>query len=692
MLEIRNAAGLTLELPADQRLTIEINSTIFDTDDVIRGSYSYPFKFGLSPNNCRFIGNSHLPESPPAADIQVMVKTGPFQFAALLTFRTQGLYADAALLIDLGEIADKIRNVPVREFVTEQLFISTSEISDSATLLKLATATPNRYPCVFPPFHNSEMVDEGFKPVDSQGKPLSYTRPTMVNVCYPGTPEPLYSNTELGSGDRLLVPMVYMCWLISYICQKLGFTASGSLFTDPVLSRLIIYNTQTTPGLSIDTGGYTVEIGRHLGTYSVSEFFKAIRAYIGVSIDINLTSRKAVFNTYNAMTRTADYVDLSSSVVPETDGVEKSATKGFTVTAAKDDSDKYVRYHPFPFDSRNIQPKQLRDTFSFAVGEKQTPVSLAIGTLRMDSFKNTSDTTVAGPEWLVPAAQQPGNLSDPFFELSQNYSPYFDAADINTIPEAKNSWELRMLIYWGLQKDTADQYYPYASSVSYDSKYRIIGPLSLQPGEPDDIWTRYQKAYYEFLAESKKVSLALRLSLPTLSRISTSTPIGFKLSNQVLGKYLLEKMKYELPDMEGYVLAEFEGRQLVPKTMYAGRSLEPALISAWVHLKIENYVDETNSNGSIHHWYADIVAYTWKDGLFTEPENGQGFQIEYVKKVVDYDINQISSTKTTRHSVYISGHRQVVERKTLAWIAGNPRGLIKWTTWAMLDGEGYRTR
>lgn len=692
MLEIRNAAGLTLQLPADQRLNIEINSTIFDTDDVIRGSYSYPFQFGLTPNNCQFIENSHLPESPPLPDIQVSVKSGPFSFAALLTFKTRGIYADAALLIDLGEIADKIRNVPVREFVTEQLFISTDELSDAATLLKLATAPPNRYPCVFPPFHNSEMVEEGFKPVDAQGKPLTFIRPTIVNRCYPGTPEPLYSNTELGSGDRLLVPMVYMGWLISYVCQKLGFTASGSLFTDPVLSRLIIYNTQTTPGMSIDTGGYTVEIGRHLGEYSVSEFFKAVRAYIGVSIDINVTSRKAIFHTYQALTRMADYVDLSSSVVPGTEGVEKSQANGYTITVAKDDSDKYVRYHPFPFDNRNIQPKELRETFSFAVGEKQTPVSLSIGTLRMDSFKNTSDTTVAGPEWLIPAAQQPGNLADPFFELSQNYSPYFDAADLNAIPPAKNSWGLRMLIYWGLQKDTGGDYYPYASSVSYDSSYKIIGPLSLQPGEPDDMWNRYQKTYYEFLAGSKKVTLALRLGLPMLSRISPSLPVGFKLSNQVLGKYLLDKMKYELPHQQGYVLAEFEGRQLVPKTVKAGGSLEPALISSWVQLKLENIVTEDNENGSIHYWYGDIVAYIWKDGLFTEPETSQGFQIEYVKKVVDYDINQISATKTSRATAYISGHRQVIELKSLAWIAGNPRGLIKWTTWAMLDGEGYRTR
>ncbi|MCF0071270.1 hypothetical protein LZD49_12385 [Dyadobacter sp. CY261] len=692
MLEIRNPNGLILELPADQRLNIEINSTIFDTDDVIRGSYSYPFEFGLTPNNCRFIGNSHLPESPPQDDIKVTVRSGPFQFGALLTFKTSGSVATAALLIDLGEIADKIRNVPVREFVTEHFFVSTDETSGAPTMLKLATAPAGRYPIVFPPFHNSEMVDAEFKPVNSQGAPISFTRPTIVNVCYPGVEGPVYSDTLLGTGDRLLVPMVYMTWLISYICSKLGFTASGSLLTDPVLSRLIIYNTQTTPGLSIDTAGYTVEIGRHLGTYSVSEFFKAVRAWIGVSIDINVTNRKAIFNTYKALTRQADYVDLSKSVIPETEGVEKSETKGFTVTAFKDDSDKYVRYHPYPFDSKNIQPKEIRETFSFAIGGKQTPVSLSIGTLRVDGFKNTNDTTAAGPEWLLPAAQQPGNLADPFFEKSQNYSPYFDATDPELIPEAKNDWKLRMLIYWGLREDTAGKLYPYASSVSYDSKYRIIGELSLQPGEPDDMWNRYQRMYYQFLADSKKVTLALRMNLSTLYQVSASAPIGFKLSNQVLGKYLLEKMKYELPANDGFVLAEFEGRQLVPKTVKPRSTTDAALIGSWVELRMENHRTEKNENGSVTTTFWDIVAYVWKDGLFTEPETTQGFLIEYRKKVTDYDVNGISTTKSTKHSIYIFGHRTVIEPSALVHIAGNPRGLIKWTTWAMLDGEGYRTR
>ncbi|SEI39294.1 hypothetical protein SAMN05216327_101182 [Dyadobacter sp. SG02] len=687
MLEIRNSEGKVLELPEDQTITIEINSTIFDADEALRGSYSYPFTFGLSPNNCLFIGNSHLPESPISTDLKVSVRSEPFHFNALLTFTTSGNKADAALLIDLGELADQIRNVPVREFVTERIFIGTDETANVATMRKMAVAPPNRYPCVFPPFHNSEMVEAEFKPN------ANYKAPTIVNVCYPGTPEPVYSNTLLGTGDRLLTPFIYVGWLITYICTKLGFAASGTFFSDPVLSRLVIYNTQTVPGLSVDTGGYTVEIGRHLGDYSISEFFKALRTYVGLSIDFNLTSRKAIFNTYKSMASSNAYTDISEMIVPETYGIDKSAGKGYNIKVFSDGSDKYVRYHPFPFDSKEIQPKELKSSFSFTVGTKQTDMGLSIGTVRMDSFKSTNDTSAAGPEWLIPAAQQPGNLADPYFEKSANYSPYVDANDPDAIPPAKNEWALRLLVYWGLKEDTAGNFYPYASSVSYDAKYRIFGELSLQPGEPDDIWNRYQKFYFEFLASSKKVTTLARLSLSKLGEVSPSVPVGFKLSNQVLGKYILEKLSYRLSASEGYVLAEFEGRQLVPKLFKPSGAYDPKLINSWVQLAIENRVTEdANENGSIRNSYADIVAYVWKDGLFTEPENTQSLLIEYVKKVDDYDVNGIPHKTTTKLSSYISGHRTVVESRVLHLVAGNPRGLIKWTTWAMLDGEGYRTR
>lgn len=693
MLEIRNSAGLALQLPTNQKLTVEINSTIFDTDDVIRGSYSYPFKFGLTPANCVFIRNSHLPESPVQPDMQVSVRSGPFQFNALLTFTTSGVYADAALLIDLGEIADKIRNVPVREFVTERFFVGTDETGSGVTMLKLATAPPNRYPVVFPPFHNSEMIEADFKPVNSSNQPIpNYVRQTIANVCYPGISEPSYSDTQLGSGDRLIVPMVYLGWLISYICAKLGFTASGTLLTDPVLSRLIIYNTQSTPGMSPDNAGYTIEIGRHLGTYSISELFKAVRSFIGVSIDINVTGRKAVFNTYKSLAESTAYIDLSGAVVPGSDGVEKSSRKGFTVKAFADTNDKYVRYHPYPFDASHIRPKELRKSFSFTIGAKDTEIGLSVGTLRMDTFKNTSDQTDAGPSWLIPAAQQPGNLADPFFEKSQNYSPYFDSDDPNMIPPAKNDWALRMLIYWGLKEDTAGKVYPYASSLSYDSKYRIFGSLSLQPGEPDDMWNRYQRPYYEFLASSKRVTTVARLNLSKLSEINPSVLIGFKLSNYVLGKYLLEKMRYELPAQDGFVLAEFEGRQIIPKNLKPNSAIDSKLVTSWVQLRIENYSVEYNDNNSVQTHYADIVAYIWQDGLFTVPETTQGFLIEYRKSVTDYDVNQISTKKTTTESIYIHGHRTVIEPHVNYTTTGNPRGLHKFVTWSMLDGEGYRTR
>jgi hypothetical protein len=564
MLEIRNDAGLSLQLPADQRLTVEINSTIFDTDDIIRGSYSYPFKFGLNENNCRFIADGHLPEVALQPEMRVAVSAGPHSFFATLTYKTSGIEADAALLIDLGEITDQIRNTSLREFVTETLVISTLELGAKPTFQKLAEAEPNTYPVVFPPFFNSDQVEKDWKPLDSSGNEIgSYARPVLHNLYYPDLD--MYTGTLLGHGDVIFVPMVYTCWLVQHICQKLGFAAQGTLFTDPVLSRLILFNTQSIAGLDPQTGEYLVKVGLHLGDDTIATFFKALRAYLGLSIEVDVTAKKVVFNTYRSLRKTREMVNISAELVPGSQGVDQGIDGGYVVNTYVDDADKYLNAS---IDSQTDDQfffvrKEIAKSNSFTTGTKERQVSLEIGTtaMRMHDGRNSS-------RWLLPTVQQEGNNADPFFERSGSYSPYENKNELDkSVPEPPNAWGLRMLIYWGMQKNSVAEKYPFASSVSYDSTYNVIGDMSLQPGEPDDIWWIHQMHYYEFLSFSKKITALFRLSLATLSKISTSVPIGFDMVNFVQGRYLLEKFTYELPASQGFVMAKFQGRQLVPKIL-----------------------------------------------------------------------------------------------------------------------------
>lgn len=694
MLEIRNRAGMVLELPIDSKITIEINSTIFDTDDIIRGSYSYPFQLPLNENNCRFLDYGFLPERDLLPEIPVQVTAGTHVFSATLIYKTSGFYADASLLIDLGAIADTIRNQPLREFVTESFFIAKEDNQGGQTLKSLALAQPNVFPIVFPPFYNFEMVDFEWRPVDANQNPIqNYKRPLIHNQYYNWAS--IYPNVPANSGDKLLVPMVYLCWLITYICKKLGFSAQGTLFTDPVLTRLIIFNTQTTPGWDPEQNGYKVEIGRHLGEYTISEFFKILRAFVGLSIDINITSRQATFNTYRDLSRRKGYTDLSDCLVPNTEGNDGVENKGFIVNNFYDASDKYIDFNVDAW-TNNIQPRQFKKSYSFATGNGATPVNLSVGTLMMNAysaFRAVENPNVPNPvKMLLPVTEQSGNLADGYFKTSPNYSPYFDTNDTKAVPAAINQFGFRMLIYWGMQQDTSGDLYPYASSVSYDSKYLQIGEMSLLAGEPDDIWNTYQRKYYEFLSASKSISALMRISLGKLSEISPSVPVGYRSKNHVTGRYLLEKLTYELPAKEGFVLAKFEGRQLIPKTLVARSPIDPSY-NCWVEMKLENYsggigVPENNERT----FKADVVVYIWKDGLFTVPENNKGITFNYKRFVTNVDVNQISKTTTSDESIFISGHRTVIDPQAVRLMAGQPQGLKYFVAWGPRDGEGYRAR
>lgn len=691
MLEIRNSAGMVLDLPVDSRISIEINSTIFDTDDIIRGSYSYPFKFGLNENNLKFIQFGHLPEKPGSMELAVQAVAGTHLFKATLVYKTSGFFADANLLIDLGAIADTIRNQPLREFVTETFFISDRENTGGQTLKTLASADPGVFPVVFPPFYNRVMVDEDFRPVDSNNAPIEdYKRPEIHNYFFNWAQ--IYRSVPSGTGERLLVPMVYLSWLLTYICKKLGFSAQGTFFSDPILTRLIIYNSQAMPGYDLETEQYKVEVGRHLGDYTIADFLKKLRAYIGLSIDVDVTRRLATFNTYKSLYQSTGYTDLSDCLVPNSEGNDGVGNTGFVVNNFYDSSDRYAEYEAGPW-TNHIQPRQFRKTYSFSTGNSATEVDLGIGTLMMATF-STPVPTQAAPvyQYLLPSVEQDGNLADVFFQTSPNYAPYYDSNDPSAIPPSVNPFGLRMLVYWGLQQDTGGNYYPYASSVSYNSKYLQVGQLSLQAGEPDDLWNLYQKKYYEFLSGAKKISALMRISLGKLSEISPSTPVGYRGKNFVTGRYLLEKLTYELPDTSGFVLAKFEGRQLVPKILEASAYTDPQYAS-WVQLKMENTSngigDPSNNERS---YFADIVAYIWKDGLFTVPEPNKGLTFNFRRFVTTFDVNQISKEKYTDESIYISGHRTVIESQVLYQQAGQPQGLKYFVAWAPRDGEGYRTR
>lgn len=667
MIEIRNTAGLALQLPPDARVSVELVGTILNTDDVLAGSYSYPFRFPLTDHNIRFIQSGHLPERDIQPELSVRVTLGPLSFTALMGYKTSGLYADGYFLIDLAEVAERLRTSSLRTLVKEQVRVTSAEGLPVPSLRALADAPPGQYPIVFPPFRNPEMVEADYRPITALGPPVAYDetykRPLIVNRYRTGTLD-VYRNAVAGmTPDTLLVPMVYLTWLLRYVCAQLGFTAAGSLLTDPDLNRLVLFNTQTVPGQNIDTGEYVVEISRHLPDITVSEFFKALRTYVGCSIDFDARSRTARFDTYRALRRVSSYLDMSEGIVADQLSLERSGVSGFIIKSQPDSQDKAL-----------TESNQYATQFRVG-GQNAQEITLGIGTLTMWRGVNLdfSGPYIVGgvPKlgtWQLPQCIQPGNLADKIFENSANYSPYHDPLRPDTVPPAKNPFGFRLLMYHGMEHtDLAGHGYPYAASVSYDAQLRVFGTLSLLPGQPDDVFQRYQRYYYEFLTYSKKLSQPLRLSLTQLNALRPSLPIGLRGRNLVLGRYLLEKLTYELPAADdGRVLAKLDARQLLPILIKPNIPEEDLYAGVWVQIVFENAHNDVA--GTTTTQYADVVLYVWLDGRFVDPAPTPNRLVNYSRATTVLTANNQSDRVIRDFTAQALAHRTVIEAQALIGI------------------------
>lgn len=721
MLKItRIGTNQTLDLPEGQKITLEIVSMLLGSSDVLQGSYSYPFQFPLNENNCRFIDNGHLPESDAPAEIPVIVTEGTFVFRAMMGYEADGDYADAYLLVDFGEIADIIRDKPIREFVKEQFLVSARDDASNptVTMQQLAEAEPCTYPIVFAPFLAPNFVAENFEPGRVSTSPnIDYARPVVVNPFH-------YShggfydvaNGEYGDKTAAVynrqvvvhVPMVYLVWLLRRIAESLGFRPTGPALEDPELKRLVIWNTQAIPG-SVNKK-YTVHIDRHLPFETISSLFSSLRDYLGMGIFFNTSDRTVYFACYKHLRRSTQMVDLSSAYIPTKPKVSRGEWKGYRI---QNDTGEGEESLEGMFDYVK----------SFKIGDRpDAEVQMSISTLAMERIpvaQSYGDTTPSGnwpPEavrWYLPTTEASGNLSNSFFDkheggpnydAADNYVPYVPelAPDMQHIEElaasepVSNRWGLRLLMYYGMQQDTAGNLYPQMGSVSYGAKYQTIGTLSLLPGQPDDVFRKYQRYWYECLSFSRKVELPLKLSIPQANQLRPEIPVYLRMEHLASAKYLINRISYELPAEGAYMNAKLEATQLIP-SHHSPNWADPDIYGAkWLEIRLENIssVDQVN-------YTADVVIYVWEDGGRTIPFNSLSVTANVGvlrKKLAETIPTRYTEEKLAAGSFLLTQHRNVVfsqvkyyEGRDL-FLGGqyHERQIVLFDQYYLQYGEGYR--
>ncbi|SDM41279.1 hypothetical protein [Siphonobacter aquaeclarae] len=148
------------------------------------------------------------------------------------------------------------------------------------------------------------------------GGKLAYVLPTIVNPDFFGgnTPEGWTGKVnDYDTGAYLEGTPVVPCFLVTYVLRRLaqltGTTITGDLFTDPVFSRLVIYNTRALDGAA------TVSISQHLPELTVQEFLLELRKLPNLAYTFNGVAKTLRIDFWDRKLEAPTVLDWSDKAV-----------------------------------------------------------------------------------------------------------------------------------------------------------------------------------------------------------------------------------------------------------------------------------------------------------------------------------------------------------------------------------------
>lgn len=604
MIRIQSASGQTLQLN-DTSIEFELNNWLLADSEDLPGSYSYPVSFPLTEQNKKFLQHSHLPESRPR-DIPVTIwVNGIVLRKSSLSYKIQKSAASGYLKVDAGELASKVKGVYLYEVLEgEKVYLYDAFTNPDPTpatqkqdivqerMLAMAKAEPGEYPITFFPVLNYKFQPETLKDNDK------YKFNQVVN----GWAKDKFlvdSNMKYG---RPIVPFLYFTYMLKRICTFFGYTAKGSFINDPEINTWVIYNTQALQSPNIITReGLFADLRLHVPYMTISDFFKALRDDLGLSIVFDSTNMQVTFELYKTIIESSTQVtDLSAFTLA---GYENDMPdeKGFAIISYEDSNDLLLK---------NADPITTK------IKKSQKDVKANIGFLTMSRTFNPDSVQQT---WLIPRAEQSGNLpSRIFYDESEYYSVSYNH---------KNEFGLRLLSYHGMQP-SSNGLYPYATSLSSNYEQKKIGNLSFDPTQNDSIYKQLTIPFYQFLANAKRLSYEMLIPLSKAKDIQLTSVYSIKGENQVRIKFLVEQFTFSAPGKHGFL----PGKLMVyvitnpepTPNLYSGEIFYVEMImgNEWT-----SYIEERQVS------YADFTIKVWADLAKTVPANPTNLEVRYVASI-----------------------------------------------------------
>jgi hypothetical protein len=581
MIEIQNERGQYLQLFPGTKLECELNSWLLSVDNSLLGSYSLPFRFPIEGNES-FIEHKHRPESGGFVGISVSVSDNGLPYGnATLSFRVNDNTADGFLRFDSGSVAVKLRSKYIHDAVLNESWALCGLHSElSAAMLTTIDPLTNPYPFVFFPVKNEEFTDPKFERSD-------YTHSNYVNAWLQvptNTTPGVFVVDALTTTGNPAVPYFYFHWIVRKVCEYLGFSANGAWIDNPGIKALVMYNE-----VAISQSGlwdsFKVWAKWHVWQMTIADFFRFLRDEMGVGVFFDATRSSIHFYAFTELKDANEVADLSKDLLVGYTADPVNQT-GYAIKFPRDTSDSYQKQIP-PIDD-------------FQIGEGESSLSMTLHTLPM-----TFSTRMFGGRWSTPIARRRGKA------LGADYND-MGIYDIQFPPE--NAIPPTLLAYYGLQPDVTGRLYPYGSSINRNAKQEICGPLSVAPDEPDGIFHQYVRPMYEFKTFSKRITLNFWLKYSTLSKLKMWQKIGVGSADMVYLSYLISKLTYQLPMIDGRVLSQAELYPFLPPSANYTPNVPTGLV--WVRVVFTPFETGINIEDAISTFTVKFQFFSTKEAVF----------------------------------------------------------------------------
>ncbi|OIN57621.1 hypothetical protein [Arsenicibacter rosenii] len=596
MIEIRNAEGLSLQLPAGQSITVEQASGWLAGDE-LPGSFSYPISAPLNENNERFLKYAYRPASTrPVMELPVNVQLqGVLYRKCLFAYRINEGKIDGYLKIDAGEVWPQLRDKQIGDVLPEYLHLgdgifSGSYISLKDRLKQIAQMPPGTYPFTFFPIKNDLQIEEAF----TADKLSGFVRTGYLNG-WSGSDFRVDTGSVFG---HLISPQLYLWYVFEQIMLAAGYRLAGDFFAEPEVQRLTILNLTAMHQAS----GFNALAGNlmypklHLPDLSVSDFLKAVKARYGLIYSFNSTDKICTVRRYADIWKNRRAIQDWREFQLAGYGIEEPSGKGFTLEEYIDPADELFK---MPDPQGNLRPGIPK---TYVLGKGGEPVSLQVGTTQMTYIPAPYSTSA---RWMVPVVRQPGTILDPAYKQSDRY------IEDNNI---QNAVGLRLLSYRGLVDDSQGGRYPLGTSDVRNGRQEVIGQVAPRMSGTYGGWNTGLKLYYDFLDKNRKVTVDLLIPAQRLSGLQLHEPLMCSFNGQNVS-LLPGQVRAEAPGSSGKLTTELEA-YTVPDGADIPRITPDPLV--YVEL-IQTVLESRTGVIGIVHEIRSLTVKVWKDAARSQP-------------------------------------------------------------------------